>query len=83
MTISLSSQTLFNTFPKLSHLTLVWYNQAQGQKFTMGGGCVGDLGEKLAEAGGIGEKPPDAGGTEVWGRSPQRSQILHFFANIT
>ena len=31
------------------------------------------------EAGGLGAKPPAAGGTEVWGRSPQRSKILHFF----
>jgi len=30
MTISsLSSQTLFNTFPKLSHLTLVWYSTSE------------------------------------------------------
>ena len=31
------------------------------------------------EAGGLGAKPPAAGGTGVWGRSPQRSKILHFF----
>ena len=33
--------------------------------------------------GGLGAKPPAAGGTGVWGRSPQRSKILHFFAKIT
>ena len=35
------------------------------------------------EAGGSGAKPPAAGGTGVWGRSPQRSKILHFFAKLT
>ena len=29
--------------------------------------------------GGLGAKPPAAGGTGVWGRSPQRSKIMHFF----
>ena len=38
---------------------------------------------QLPEAGGLGAKPPVAGGTGVWGRSPQRSKILHFFAKIT
>ena len=38
---------------------------------------------QLPEAGGLGAKPPAAGGTGVWGRSPQRSKILHFFAKIT
>ena len=33
------------------------------------GGCFG----------GLGAKPPVAGGMGVWGRSPQRSKILHFF----
>ena len=33
--------------------------------------------------GGLGAKPPAAGGTGVWERSPQRSKILHFFAKIT
>ena len=33
------------------------------------GGCFG----------GLGAKPPAAGGTGYWGRSPQRSKILHFF----
>ena len=35
------------------------------------------------EAGGLGAKPPAAGGTGVWGRSHQRSKILLFFAKIT
>ena len=48
-------------------------SQARSQKFAMGGGCFG----------GLGAKPPAAGGTGVWGRSPQRSKILHFFAKIT
>ena len=26
---------------------------------------------------------PAAGGMRVWGRSPQRSKMLHFFAKIT
>ena len=38
---------------------------------------------QLSEAGGLGAKPPAAGGPGVWGRSPQRSKILHFFAKIT
>ena len=29
--------------------------------------------------GGLGAKPSAAGGTGVWGRSPQRSKILLFF----
>ena len=33
------------------------------------GGCFGFLGAE----------PPAAGGTGAWGRSPQRSKILHFF----
>ena len=35
------------------------------------------------EAGGLGTKPTAAGGMEIWGRSPQRSKILHFLAKIT
>ena len=35
------------------------------------------------ESGGLGAKPPAAGDTGVWGRSPQRSKILLFFAKIT
>ena len=38
---------------------------------------------QLPEAGGLGAKPPAAGGTGVWGQSPQCSKILHFFAKIT
>ena len=38
---------------------------------------------QLPEAGGLGAKPPAARGTGVWGRSPQRSKVLHFFAKIT
>ena len=34
------------------------------------------------EAGGQGANPPAAEGTGVWGQSPQRSKILHFFAKI-
>ena len=53
------------------------------------GGCLGGLGAEPPaaggqwEAGGLGAKPPAAGGTGVWGQSPQRSKILHFFAKIT
>ena len=58
------------------------------------GGCFGVLGRSpqppdanggleaelpAPEAGGSGAKPPAAGGTGAWGRSPQRSKILHFF----
>ena len=58
------------------------------------GGCFGVLGAEppaagcqwgsggeapAPEAGGSGTKPPAAGGTGDWGRSPQRSKILHFF----
>ena len=42
--------------------------QARSQKFAMGG-CLG----------GLGAEPPAAESTGVWGRSPQRSKILHFF----
>ena len=44
----------------------------------------GSLGAKppAAEGWGLGAKPPAAGGTEVWGRSPQRSKMLHFFCKI-
>ena len=45
--------------------------QARSQKFAIGG-CVGG-----------GMEHPAAGGTGVWGRSPQRSKNLHFFAKIT
>ena len=31
---------------------------------------------------GLEAEHPAAGGTGVWGRSPQRSKILHFFAKI-
>ena len=62
------------------------------------GGCFGSLGAEPPAAGGqwgLGAPPPAAGGWEsgskapaaggkgVWGRSPQRSKILHFFAKIT
>ena len=48
-------------------------------------GCQWGLEAKLPapEAGGLGAEPPAAGGTGAWGRSPQRSKILHFFAKIT
>ena len=62
----------------------------------MGGGCFGSLGAellkaigvqklspKLPQAGGLGENPTAAKDMEVWGRSPQRSKILHFFSKIT
>ena len=73
-------------------------NQARSQKFAMGGLFGGSGGgapsrrrpmgvwgrsPQLPEAGGLGAKPPAAGGTGVWGRSPQRSKILHVFAKIT
>ena len=49
-----------------------------------GGGCFGGLGAEPPAARGWGSrgKAPAAGGTEVWGQSPQRSIILHFFAKI-
>ena len=68
--------------------------QARSQKFAMGGLFWGSGGgapsrrrpmgvwgrsPQPPEAGGLGAKPPAAGGTGVWGRSPQRSKILHFF----
>ena len=58
------------------------------------GGCFGVLGQSpqlpdanggleaklpAPEAGSLGAKPPAAGGTGAWGRSPQPSKILHFF----
>ena len=70
------------------------YQQARSQKFAMGGLFWGSGGgapsrrrpmgvwgrsPQPPEAGGLGAKPPAAGGTGVWGRSPQRSKILHFF----
>ena len=78
--------------------TFKMYSQARSQKFAMGGLFGGSGGgapsrrrpmgvwglrPQLPEAGGLGAKPPAAGGTGVWGRSPQRSKILHFFAKIT
>ena len=33
--------------------------------------------------GGLGAETPAAGGMGLWGRSPQRSKILPFFAEIT
>ena len=61
----------------------ITYNQARSQKFAMGGAVWGVWGLSPLEAGGLGALPPAAGGTGVWGRSPQRSKILHFFAKIT
>ena len=52
---------------------LIGPQQARSQKFAMGGTVFG----------GLGAKPPAAGSTGFWGRSPQRSKILHFFAKIT
>ena len=72
--------------------------QARSQKFAMGGAVWGSGGgapsrrrpmgvwgrsPQPPEAGGLGAKPPAAGGTGVWGRSPQRSKILHFFGKVT
>ena len=67
--------------------------QVRSQKSAMGGlfwgrspqppEANGVLGAKLPAAGGLGEKPSAAGGTEFMERSPQRSKILHFFAKIT
>ena len=58
--------------------------QARSQKFAMGGLFAGSGGEapnrrRPMGAGGLGAKPPATGGTGVWGLSPQRSKILHFF----
>ena len=51
------------------------WNQAHSQKFAIGGGLIF----------GFGAEPPVAEGQwglGVWGQSPQRSKILHFFAKI-
>ena len=45
-------------------------------------GCVMPSLHTLKVAGGLRAKPPAAGGTGVWGRSLQRSKVLHFFAKI-
>ena len=45
--------------------------QTHSQKFATVGLCSGVV------------EHPAAGGTGVWGLSPQRSKILHFFAKIT
>ena len=60
------------------------YAQARRQKFAMGG-CFRGLGAEPPAAGGqwgLGAKPLAARSTGVWGRSSQRSKILHFFAKI-
>ena len=44
-------------------------------------GVWGRSPQPLEAIGGLGAKPPTAGGTGVWGRSPQRLKILHFFLN--
>ena len=66
------------------------HRQTRSQKFAMGG-LFGGLGAEPQTAGdqwgygagSLGAKPPAAGGMGVWGPSPQRSKILHFFAKIT
>ena len=88
-----SSRSDANLPQKLRH-----NNQARSQKFAKGGAvwgvwgrspqppeANGGLGAEPPAAGGwgLGAKPPAAGGTGVWGWSPQRSKILHFFAKIT
>ena len=74
------------------------WNQARSQKFAIGGGLIFGFGggassrrrtmgaggrrPQLPEAGGLGGEALAARGTKVWGRSPQRSKILNFFAKI-
>ena len=55
---------------------------AHSQKFAIAGAVLGVWGRSplLPEAiEGLGAKPSAAGGTGVWGQSPQRLKILHFF----
>ena len=59
------------------------WNQARSQKFAMRGLIFGSGGgasscRRPIGAGGVGARPLAAGSTAVWGRSPQRSKILHF-----
>ena len=56
--------------------------QARSQKFAMGG-YFGGQGAKRARGWESGGKAPSRRRHGVWGRSPQRSKILHFFAKIT
>ena len=74
------------------NLTIRKRTQARSQKFAMGGLFWGSrrrpigvwgLRPQPPEDGGLGAKPPAAGSTGVWGRIPQRSKLLHFFAKIT
>ena len=58
----------------------VW--QARNQKVAIEGAVFGVWGpspQSPEAIGGLGAKLPAAGGTGVWGRSPQRLKILHFF----
>ena len=68
------------------HLAIILHHdlQARSQKLTMGG-CFGDLEAKPPAAGGwgFGGKAPSRRRHGGWGRSPQRSKILHFFAKLT
>ena len=57
--------------------------QARSQKFAMGEGCFGGLGAGPPVAGGqwgLGGEAPSCRRLGIWGRSLQRSKILHFFA---
>ena len=68
----------------LSANKLFYSSQARSQKSAMKGLFWGSGGgassRRRLEI--WGQKPPAAVGTGVWGRSPQRSKILRFFAKI-
>ena len=59
------------------------YSLARSQKFAMGGGLFGGVWGRSPQPpeanGGLGEKPPAAGG---WGFGG-KAENLHFFAKIT
>ena len=74
------------TLPYWHFTSFLWHAIRRVARNSQRGGCLGGLrAEPPAARGqwGVGAKPPAAGGTGVWGHSPQRSKILHFFAKIT
>ena len=58
-------------------------SQARSQKFAMGGAVLRVWGRspQLPEAGSLEAKPPAAGGTGVWGRSPSARKLCIFLQN--
>ena len=76
--------------PTACVLTILSDLPARSQKFAMGGAVLGVWGRSSQppEAnGGLGAKqrakPPAAGGTGAWGRSPSARKFWAFFAKIT